>query len=76
MCPAEGLAHHIDVPEYVPDRVGIKRVARHLSEVCILDWYSCGRTREGLNVVAGAKGGFVVAQCGQVMMDSRIMSIS
>ena len=53
----EGLDHHIDVPEYLPDRVGIKRVARHLSEVCILDWYSCGRTREGPNVVAGAKCG-------------------
>ena len=26
-------------------------------EVCILDWYACGRTREGPNVVAGAKCG-------------------
>jgi len=29
----EGLDHHADVPEYVPDRVGIERVARHLIEV-------------------------------------------
>ena len=34
----KGLDHHVDVPKYVPDRVGIKRVAHHLSEICILDW--------------------------------------
>jgi hypothetical protein len=52
-----GLDHHVDVPKYVPDRVGIERVARHLVEVCILDWYGCGRTRQGPNTVAGAKRG-------------------
>ena len=53
----EGLDHHVDVPKYVPDRVGIERVARHLIEVCILDWYGCGRTRQSTNAVAGAKRG-------------------
>ena len=53
----EGLDHYVDVPKRVPDRVGIKRVARHLSEICILDWYACGRTRQGPNAVAGAERG-------------------
>src|SRR5262245_61985572 len=49
---SEGLDYHVNVPEYVPDRIGIKRVARHLIEACILDWYDCGRTRQGPNAVA------------------------
>jgi hypothetical protein len=49
---AEGLDYHVNVPEYVPDRIGIQRVARHLIEACILDWYDCGRTRQGPNAVA------------------------
>ena len=51
----EGLDHHVDFPEYVPDRTGVERVARHLIEVCILDRYGCGRTRQSPNAVAGAK---------------------
>ena len=54
---AERLDNHVDVLECVPDRVAIERVARHLIEVCILDWYACRRTRQGANAVAGAKRG-------------------
>src|SRR4249920_1386562 len=53
----EGLDHHVDVPECVPDRLGVERIARHLIEVCILDWYARGRTRQSPNAVAGAKRG-------------------
>ena len=54
---AEGLDYHVDVPEYVPDRIGIERVARYLIEVCILYWYARGRARQGPNTVAGAERG-------------------
>ena len=53
----EGLDHHVYVLECVPDRVGIERVARHLIEVCILDWHARRRTRQGTNAVAGAERG-------------------
>ena len=53
----EGLDHHVDVPKYVPDRVGIERVARYLIEVCILDLYAPGRTRQGTNAVPSTKRG-------------------
>ena len=54
---AEGLDNHVYALECISDRIAIERVAGHLLEVRILDWYACRRTCQGANVMTGEKGG-------------------